>query len=267
MAKPGQEPKTIFITGAGSGIGRVTAQLFSERGWFVAVSDIDQAGLEETAASLAEGRRLSLLLDVRDRAAWTRAMRAVGEATGRKLHVLFNNAGIGAGGWFEDVAPDETEQIIDVNIKGALNGVYAALDLLRETPGSRIVNVASVAALHGIPRMAAYSASKAALRALTEALDLEFERHGVRVVSLSPWFIDTPLLDSRGSGHNQSLRDAVNAHKSPIYPARLCAERAWEAAHGSQLHYFVGKEAERASVATRLFPRRLRAQLRKIVEG
>ncbi|MEJ0059576.1 MAG: SDR family NAD(P)-dependent oxidoreductase [Terricaulis sp.] len=135
LAKRKEEQKTIFITGAGSGIGRATALLFAERGWFVGAFDVDAEGLEQTAALLPEGRRLSSVFDVRDRAGWTRAVRNFGEATGGLMHVLFNNAGVARGGWFEDIAPDDADLIVDVNIKGVINGCYAALPLLREATG------------------------------------------------------------------------------------------------------------------------------------
>jgi NAD(P)-dependent dehydrogenase (short-subunit alcohol dehydrogenase family) len=265
VAKRKEAQKTIFVTGAGSGIGRATAQLFGERGWFVGAFDIDQEGLEQTAAMLPEGRRLSSVFDVRDRAGWTRAVRNFGEATGGLMHVLFNNAGVARGGWFEDVSQDDADLIVDVNIKGVINGCYAALPLLREANGGRIVNVASVAGVYGTPRMAVYSASKHAVRGLTEALDLEFARHGVRVASLMPWFIDTPILDGRQGDANQTFREGLAHGKVEIYPVRLAAERAWDAAHGAAIHYMAGKQAERARFAARFIPSAMRAQLRKML--
>ncbi len=266
MAKT-REQRTIFITGAASGIGRATAQLFAERGWFVGLADIDQAGLEETAASLPSGQRISVLLDVRDRAAWTRAVQAFSEATARRMDVLFNNAGVARGGWFEDVDPGDADMILDVNIKGVINGVYAALPLLRETPRSCIVNTASVAGLYGTPRMAVYSATKFAVRGLTEALNLEFERYGVRVCSLAPWFIDTAILNNTGNADsNRTLRADLNEKRIVIYPVSLCAQRMWDAVHGKDVHYMVGKEAERTHFAARFLPGIVRAQMRKSMQ-
>lgn len=262
-----EQQKSIFVTGAGSGIGRATAQLFAERGWFVGLFDINGEGLEQTAATLPEGQRLSMVFDVRERSGWARAVEAFGQATGRRLNVLFNNAGIARGGFFEDVAPEDSDLLVDVNLKGVLNGVYMALPLLRETPGARIVNVASVAGVYGTPRMAVYSATKHAVRGLTEALDLEFARFGIRVTDLMPWFIDTAILDARPSAEsNSNLRDALQASKTPIYPVRMAAERAWDAAHGDQIHYMVGKEAERARFAARFMPNAMRAQFRKFLK-
>ena len=260
------DQKSIFVTGAGSGIGRATAQLFAERGWFVGLFDVNQQGLEETAASLPEGQRISLVFDVRDRSGWSRAVEAFGQATNRRMHVLFNNAGVGKGGWIEEMPPEDIDLVLDVNLKGVINGVNAALPLLRETPGARVVNTASVAGVFGAPKMAVYCATKFGVRGLTEALDVEFSRYGVRVVSLMPWFIDTAILDGQTTGtpaSNRRIRDQLIENKTPIYPVRMAAERAWDAAHGSDIHYMVGKEAERARFFARFFPDVMRNQIRK----
>jgi len=258
--------KTIFVTGAGSGIGRATAQLFAERGWFVGLSDINEQGLQETAALLPEGQRISVTLDTRDRAAWTRAVETFGMATGRRMHVLFNNAGVGKGGFLEEMPEADVDLVLDVNLKGVINGCTYALPLLRETPGARIVNVASVAGVFGAPRMAVYCATKFGVRGLTEALDVEYSRYGVRVVSLMPWFMDTPIIDGFVEpGSNTRVRDRLTDNKPPISPVKMAAERSWDAAHGSDIHYMVGREAERARFAARFFPNAMRNQLKKMM--
>ncbi|MGD9966447.1 MAG: SDR family oxidoreductase [Hyphomonadaceae bacterium] len=263
MAEP---QKSIFVTGAGSGIGRATAQLFAERGWFVGLFDVNPGGLEETAAMLPEGQRISMVFDVRDRGGWNRAVETFGQATNRRLHVLFNNAGVGRGGPIDEMSADDIDLVLDVNLKGVINGVNAALPLLRETPGARIVNTASVAGVFGAPNMAVYCATKFGVRGLTEALDVEFARYGVRVVSLMPWFIDTAILDGLPSGSDRSnrrIRDTLVENKTPIYPVRMAAERAWDAAHGKDIHYMVGAEAEKARFFARFFPSAMRNQLKR----
>ncbi|MBC7769387.1 MAG: SDR family oxidoreductase [Phycisphaerales bacterium] len=254
--------KTIFVTGAGSGIGRATAQIFAERGWFVGLSDINPQGLEETAAMLPDGQRISVALDTRDRAAWARAIETFGQATGRRMDVLFNNAGVGRGGWLEEMTDEDIDLALDVNLKGVINGCIAALPLLKEVQG-RIVNVASVAGVFGAPKMAVYCATKFGVRGLTEALDVEYSRFGVRVVSLMPWFVDTAILDGHTSDSNRNVRDQLVENKTPIYPVRMAAERAWDAAHGKDVHYMVGKEAERARFAARFFPNAMRNSIKK----
>jgi len=261
MAEP---QKTIFVTGAGSGIGRATAQLFAERGWFVGLFDVNAKGLEETAAMLPEGQRISMVFDVRDRAGWARGVETFGNATGRRMHVLFNNAGVGKGGFIDDMPDEDIDLVLDVNLAGVINGVRAALPLLRETPGARIVNTASVAGIFGAPRMSIYCATKFGVRGLTEALDVELGRYGIRVTSLMPWFIDTAILDGTPSdGSNRRVRDALVENKTPIYPVRMAAERAWDAAHGKDVHYMVGQEAEKARFFARFFPGLMRNQLKK----
>jgi NAD(P)-dependent dehydrogenase (short-subunit alcohol dehydrogenase family) len=159
---------------------------------------------------------------------------------------------------------EDIDLVLDVNLKGVINGVNAALPLLRETPGARIVNTASVAGVFGAPKLAIYCATKFGVRGLTEALDVEFSRYGVRVVSLMPWFIDTAILDAKpDADSNRRMRDQLVETKTPIYPVRMAAERAWDAAHGKEIHYMVGKEAERARFFARFFPGAMRNQIRK----
>ncbi len=90
-----------------------------------------------------------MAFDVRDRNGWARAVDAFGQATNRRMHVLFNNAGVGKGGFIEEMRAEDIDLVLDVNLKGVINGVNAALPLLRETPGARIVNTASVAGVIG----------------------------------------------------------------------------------------------------------------------
>jgi NADP-dependent 3-hydroxy acid dehydrogenase YdfG len=122
--------KSIFITGAASGIGAETARYFSKRGWFCGLYDVNEMGLKSVAAELGAGNFHAAKLDVTKRADWAAAIEGFSTATGGKMDVLFNNAGIGRHGWFEDIPPEEADLVIDINVKGVINGVYAALPLL-----------------------------------------------------------------------------------------------------------------------------------------
>ncbi|MFN7054555.1 SDR family oxidoreductase [Hyphomonas sp.] len=258
--------KAIFITGAASGIGAETARHFARKGWFCGLYDVNETGLAAIAAELGEGGSHSARLDVRSREDWARAVAGFSAATGGKMHVLFNNAGVGRHGWFEDIPPEDNDWVVDVNIKGVINGVHAALPLLRETPGARIVNTASTAGIVGAPRLAVYSATKWAVRGLTEALDAEFRDLGIRVTSLMPWFVETPILDMGAKeGANEKMSDQLRAGGAKIYPVSLAAEKAWDAAHGNDIHYMVGGEAERARFMTRWAPEVFRKGVRKQV--
>lgn len=256
--------KSIFITGAASGIGRETAKYFVDRGWFAGLFDIDRLGLEQTLDEIGADNGMQAVLDVRNRHDWASAISGFAEATGGKMNVLFNNAGIGRHGWFEDISGEDNDAIIDINIKGVVNGVEASLPLLKETTGARIVNTASTAGLIGAPRLAVYSATKWAVRGLTESLHVELKPLGVTVTTLMPWFIDTPILNIGASeGANVNMKDEIEGAGSEVYPVSLAAERAWDAAHGSEVYYTVGKAADRAHRAVRFMPKGVRKRLLK----
>ncbi|HPE47521.1 MAG TPA: SDR family oxidoreductase [Hyphomonas sp.] len=258
--------KSIFITGAASGIGAETGRLFSKRGWFCGLYDVNTAGLAAVADELGEGNSISGKLDVRSRDDWALALKGFGEATGGTMDVLFNNAGVGRHGWFEEVSGEDNDWVVDVNVKGVVNGVQACLPLLKKTAGARIVNTAPTAGIVGSPRLAVYSATKFAVRGLTEALDAEFRDLGIRVTSLMPWFIDTPILDiGAKEGANVKMTDEIREAGQNVYPVSLAAERAWDAAHGDDIHYMAGKDAERAKFLTRWMPGLIRKQVKKSV--
>jgi NAD(P)-dependent dehydrogenase (short-subunit alcohol dehydrogenase family) len=256
--------KSIFITGAGSGIGRASAQLFASRGWFCGLYDVNQAGLDETITKMPVDAFCSGTFDVRDAEGWASAVADFSRCTNGTMDALFNNAGIGRHGWFEDIQPEDANLVVDVNLKGVLNGIYACLPLLEATPGARIVNTASTAGLIGSPMLAVYSATKFAVRGLSEALDAEFSGKNIRVIALCPWFVETPILDmGRSETANEVMRDGLKGLE--IYPVELAAQRTWDAFHGEPGIVKVGRAADRAHFLSRFFPGFLRKQVLKSV--
>src|SRR3974390_1371341 len=143
--------KTVFIAGAASGIGRASARLFAQRGWFVGLYDVDRAGLASLRRELGEAGSCEGVLDVTDLGAFRRAVDAFGEATGGRMDVLFQSAGVLEMGFFGDVPPERATRMIDINVKGVVHGVYAALPLLGKTPGSALVTMGSGSAVDGPP--------------------------------------------------------------------------------------------------------------------
>jgi len=171
---------------------------------------------------------------------------------------------IGRHGWLEDVPAEDADAVIDVNVKGVINGVYAALPLLKETRGARIINTASTAGVIGTPRLAVYSASKFAVRGLSEALDVEFSGLDIRVCSLIPWFVDTPILNmAEEEGSNRHMKDELLAGGLNVYPVSMAAEKVWEATHGKASSYTVGKDADQARFGSRFLPGLVRKRLLK----
>ncbi|HXO18534.1 MAG TPA: SDR family oxidoreductase, partial [Thermoanaerobaculia bacterium] len=186
--------RAIFITGAASGIGRETALLFAARGWKVGLFDVNAEGLAEAAAGIAEARRLTGVLDVRDVGKYRESVAAFGRFSGGRMDALFNCAGIMRMGPFEQVAIEEHVRTVEINVLGVLHGIHAALGLLKATPGAHILTMGSASGIYGVPDLATYSASKFFIRGLTEALSLELEGEGIVVTDLMPLYVDTPMV-------------------------------------------------------------------------
>lgn len=187
--------KAIFITGAASGIGRATALLFARRGWFVGLYDVNRDGLASVRREIGDGRSVDGVLDVTDLDAFRRAVDAFGAASGGKMDALFQSAGVLEMGLFTDITPERAMRMIDINVKGVVNGVYAALPVLEKTPGSALVTMGSASAVYGTPEFAVYGATKFFVRGLTEALDIELRKRRVRVVDVMPLYVDTPMVN------------------------------------------------------------------------
>ena len=263
------QSKAIFITGGGSGIGRAMAQYFGARGWIVGIGDIDEAGMDETEALLPRGHCYTKRLDVRDRSNWDIALAGFAQAANGRIDVVVNNAGVGFGGDLVELSQEQVDRLIAINFCGVVNGARAAYPYLRQSaPGSCLLNTASASALYGTAGQALYSATKFAVRGLTEALDLEWEPHGIRVCSIMPGFIDTPLLAGPADSFtNQSKRDRVIAAGLEFTPIEIVAEAAWDAVHGKRLHTLVGKTALHLNIAARWAPGYLRNRLRKLLQA
>jgi NAD(P)-dependent dehydrogenase (short-subunit alcohol dehydrogenase family) len=190
--------KVALITGAGSGIGRVAAELFASEGAAVVVADVtaDAARDTVTAITSAGGRALAVTVDVADEGQVTDMVGATMDAFGA-LHVLFNNAGIfpGDDGGVLDTPPSTWDRVMQVNLKGVWLGCRAAVPAMIDSGGGSIVNVASFVALMGAATaQVAYTASKGGVLAFTRELAVEYARSGIRANSLCPGPIDTPLL-------------------------------------------------------------------------
>jgi 3alpha(or 20beta)-hydroxysteroid dehydrogenase len=188
------EGKVALISGGARGMGAAHAQRFVAEGASVVIGDVlDEAG-EKIAASLGERARY-VHLDVTKAADWKAAV-DVAVASFGALDVLVNNAGIVTVASIEDFTEAQWDATIDINLKGQFLGIQAAIPALKKsTRGPSIVNISSVTGFKGYERMPGYVASKWGVRGLTKQAALDLGKYGIRVNSVHPGTIETPMID------------------------------------------------------------------------
>ena len=191
--------KVAIITGGASGIGRGCAIRLAEEGAIVVITDIqDEPGRGVAAGiSAAGGTAQYLSHDVTSEDAWIAVVATVVEQHGR-LDVLVNNAGIGIGGSIIEMSLSDWQRQQAVNLDGVFLGIKHCIPAMRDSGGGSIINMSSVAGLKGSARLAGYNATKGGVRLLTKGVALECarERWHVRVNSVHPGIIDTPIWNS-----------------------------------------------------------------------
>ncbi|RBY90403.1 short-chain dehydrogenase [Blastococcus sp. TBT05-19] len=247
-------PGSILVTGAGRGIGRAIAERFLDAGWRVGLFDVDPAGV----AAVADGRANAVhgRLDVRDADQWGSALERF--CPDGRLDVLVNNAGVLASGPFAGIDAATHRRQVDVNVTGVVLGALTGHEYLSRARRGLLLNLCSASALYGQPTLATYGATKAAVKSLTEALDLEWRADGirgqaVRVRSLIPLFVDTEMV----------TRDGV--HMAPVerLGVRLTpddvAAAAWRVVHERvplprSPHRTVGRQTRALALASAMSP-------------
>jgi short-subunit dehydrogenase len=190
--------KVVLLTGASSGIGRSMAVILGRRGASIGLLARREDELEVVAAEVvkAGGKALVLPTDVTDAVAVVNAAAKLRHEFG-PIDVLVANAGIGTAGYGRELNADETNQVIRVNLMGAVNSVAAVVQEMVARGSGQLVAISSLASYRGLPKSGAYCASKAGLSALFESLRLDLTGTGVDVTIIHPGFIKTPLTAGR----------------------------------------------------------------------
>jgi len=187
--------KVALITGAAQGQGEAEARRFAAEGAKVVVADVQYDKARVLVGEIGVSSAMVAPLDVTDPEQWDRAVRAAIGAFGR-LDVLVNNAGIAVPPTLlGDVSLEDHRRILAVNLDGVMLGMRAVVAAMQETGGGSIVNIASIDGLVGVAGMASYAASKFGVTGLTRTAALELGRFGIRVNSIHPGVIASPMVD------------------------------------------------------------------------
>ena len=204
------DDKVVLVTGGARGLGAAHAQLLADEGARVVIGDVrDEAG-EALAEQIGPVCRYTHL-DVTRPAEWKAAV-SLAVATFGKLDVLVNNAGISGFGPVHKYKPEQWDRMIAVNLTGVFHGIQASVPALRASGGGSIVNVSSTAGLQGFENLGAYAASKFGVRGLTKVAALDLGRYKIRVNSVHPGTVLTPLVEElMGDLHPQ--QDHVALHR------------------------------------------------------
>lgn len=217
--------KVAFVTGGASGIGRALCELLGKKGASVVVTDMNAPGAGAVAEAIrrAGGQAESLPLDVTDAAAFGALVGEVAARYGRIDH-FFNNAGIAVVGEARHYSLDDWNKVLDVDLRGVVNGVHAVYPIMIKQGAGHILNTASMAGLIPAPGLVAYAAAKHGVVGLSVSLKAEAAEYGVRVSALCPGFIDTNIFtDSKMIGFSQ---DNIGKARRIAVTPDVCAKAA-----------------------------------------
>ncbi|MET8573143.1 SDR family oxidoreductase [Streptomyces sp. NPDC004783] len=236
--------KNAIITGGARGIGAAIVRLFTAQGANVTVADV----LDEEGAALADELGPTARyqrLDVTDPAQWRAAVEAADQAHG-PVSLLVNNAGILAVGPITDQTPESFRHVVDVNLYGAWLGLHTTAPSLRRAGGGVVINISSTAGLMGYADLGAYTASKWGLRGLTKSAALELAADHVRVCSIHPGPIRTPM--TAGMDDSLAARQPIARYGTPEEVAAMALFIAADATYSTGCEFVVDGGATTGSV-------------------
>lgn len=210
--------KVAIVTGASSGIGASIAETLSQHGVKVMLTGRNEARLSDVAEQLQENSQSEIATHIVDVTQKNEVAKLVKETENKFGHVdiLVNSAGLMLSSAITDGDVEAWENMIDVNVKGTLYGINAVLPIFLNQSTGHIINIASISGFEVTKQSTLYSASKAAVHTITQGLEKELAKTGVRVTSISPGMVDTPLSSNTDWGSRKKL-DPQDIAEAVIY--------------------------------------------------
>lgn len=240
--------KSIFITGAAGGIGSAAARLFAAKGWYVGLSDIRINEIMSVSDAIGPENCEVYLADVRIPEQLEKAISNFVYKAGGNLNTLLLCAGVFYSGGFNEVDYEKDKHQLDVNTLGVLNAAHAAFPHLKKTPSSTIVTMCSSTATHGNPEIMSYAASKAAVRSITEGLNLLMRNYDIHVCDILPYYVDTPL-------GKKAMEAMMYKQRSISISTDDIAKVIWQAIHSKRVHFYIGFVSKLFYWGKRMLPR------------
>jgi NAD(P)-dependent dehydrogenase (short-subunit alcohol dehydrogenase family) len=247
--------RIAVVTGAAGGIGRATSLALAREGCDLAISDVNEGGLVETAAEVrALGRRvITHRVDVSNKERMQRYADEVAAEYGH-VHVLVNNAGVTVTADFEQHSLDDWEWIVGINFWGVIYGCKFFLPHLKRAGEAHIVNLSSVFGLLGVPSQTSYCATKFAVRGFSEALWIELKQHNIGVTAIHPAGVRTDIVRSARAYDEELKNSAIDLiEKNSVTPER-CAELIVSAIKKNKMRQLVTRESYVIDWAKRFAP-------------
>ena len=259
------EGKSVFITGASSGIGAALAKAFAREGARVAMLARRMDRLEEVKREIEAraGQAIIFQCDVTDAEALKAAAEQTAEVFGG-IDVVLANAGFGVSGAFENLTVDDWRRQFEVNFFGMLNTLYATLPMLKQSKG-RVGLLGSVAGKFGLPMTSPYNVSKYAVVGLAECVYHEFDDCGVSVTLINPGFVDSEIRSVNNEGVYTGKPDPVPARL--VMPTEKAARLVLDALHRRKPELVLTRLGKMSVLFNRLFPGLTRWVIRRFTRG
>jgi NADP-dependent 3-hydroxy acid dehydrogenase YdfG len=254
--------KRAFITGAASGLGLACCKIFAKDGWTIGMVDMRADNLQLAVEEIRQlgANVIPISLDVSDKDAYKIAADDFLAETGG-IDILFNNAGVGDGGYFEEYALENWEWMVGVNQMSVVYGCHIFIPTFKKQGYGHIINTASLAAVSSAPLMGAYNMTKAAVVSISETLYTELMDHNIKVSCLMPYYFRTNVAEqARGGEKIKQLTDAMMTY-SGLRVEAVSEELMLRSAKG-ELYILLPDFAKKMWLYKRLFPTRFRKTVR-----